>query len=317
MKKSIVAVALASMLSLLAVAAPKDEFPVFTGEHAENAVVLGTKGLTWWNMAKGLSVIYWNLNVMNKTTEYNIPLKIYKMKKAGGKWEELGDITLGAPCEISEFDDSKFGKGEKDYKFYAVVPQNGKSYNITITDDYANYFAYSRRYLFINVAPLDPDADMSYKKNAKIINVADVEASSNGAKFKDNINIVNKTSDETVALRLYGFSDQYPSQKKAIVQFKWQYYGAGDDGADKIKASQRIWVYGDNVKSEAWNPVSFVKAGRDVAEAKVYAFNAYSYKQYIGTAKLYKNIAVVFEGGKSYSMKTYIQDDDLFIELTD
>ena len=297
----------------LSAAAKAVELPSFTGENSENAVVVGTKGLYGWSLPANKGDFFY-LDVVNKTNEYNIPLKIYMMKKDGGKWEELGNLTLDTPCQVKQFDTDHFGKDEKAYAYFAIGPQNGKAYNITVSDDWVTHVAYAKKYLVFTVAPVNPDEDMSYKDKATIIKLADLYTQNPDETFKDNIKVINNTSSSTVGVKIYGFSEEYDPLIKPLKKISEQIYGAGDGGADKVKESQRIWIYGLNVKSEAWNAVSFVEAKQGSNDAE---FHSQGLFHFWSGPFLYKNFAVVFEDGKSYKVNAHIEHDDLYIELTD
>ena len=296
----------------MSAAAKAVELPAFTGENSENAVVVGTKGLYGWSLPANKTDFFY-LDVANKTNEYNIPLKIYMMKKDGGTWEELGNLTLDKPCQVKQFDTEHFGKSEKAYAYFAIVPQNGKAYNITVSDDWCSFGAYTKKYLVFTVAPINPDEDMSYKDKATIIKLADLYAQDSKEQFKDNIKIINNTSSSNIGVRIYGFSEEYDPLIKPLKKISEQVYGDGD-GSDKVKESQRIWIYGLNVKSDAWNAVAYVNAKQGSNDAEFHSRGMFHF--WTGPF-IYKNFAVVFEDGKTYTVKAHIEHDDLYIELTD
>ena len=309
MKKAMIAgvMLLAAVFTLNA--ASKTELPKFP--DAENAGVVAVDKLQLWKM-DGITCRKY-LDVMNKTTEEGIPLKIYALKKDGGKWEEIGDITLGAPCSATEFDSEKFGRNYRKYKYFAAVPQNGKSYRITAGDDYLDYFAFQKSWLVLNVIPENPEEDMSYKDNAVIIRRAEFDKND---KFDDNITVVNRTSDDGFSVSIYGIIDEDFDSSKLKPTKKLRERLFGVDGENPANESQRILVYGYSEKSEAWNPLcGGTFNGTDKIEA-VYHPNFGGWKKICGGAPLYKTFGIVFSNGKKYSVTPTLDGGNLILELT-
>ena len=308
MKKSLMTVLLAFAAVFTMNAASKTELPAFP--DAENAGVVAVDKLQLWKLG-GITCRKY-LDVVNKTTEAGIPLKIYALKKAGGKWEEVGEITTGAPCSTTEFDSENFGREYKGHKYFAVVPQNGKKYRVTAGDDYIDYFAFQKGWLVLNIIPENPEEDMSYKDNAVIIRRTEFDKNK---KFDDNITVVNKTGDTDFSVSIYGIVDEdFDSSKmKPTKKLKERLFGV--EGENPANESQRILVYGYSVESEAWNPLcGGTFSGTDKIDA-IYHPNYGGWK-FFGGAPLYSTFGIVFSNGKKYGVNPVLDGGNLTLELT-
>lgn len=271
-----------------------------------NPVVLGTQGLDSWGKPVAFSKFY--LKIINKTNENDIPLDFFCMKRLGQNWQRAGSAFLLNPCEHvqTEADQNLY-----ECNFWAVVPTNGKSYKITVSDDLFWYFGYGKFFLIISVEPLDPQADMSYKKGAAIIKTSDITS---GKKFDGNFRIYNKTGDKDFYVCFYGFSESYSLGKPKSKKMRARIYGK-DEELTPIQKSQRISIYGMNVETEAWNAIGAEKVNDNPEKYVEPDFHPRFYSDCYGLP-IYEYFALTFSNGKKYKVKANFGSSDIYIELT-
>ena len=306
MKKALLAFAAGIFALFSTFAADKSELPSFP--NAKNAVVVGTDKLQMWKF-NDFTRRY--IDVANKTTETGIPVKIYTMKNFGDKWQELGSMELGVPCSNTEFDSTKFGSEYRKYKYFALVPQNGKKYKVVASDDYLDYAVFSKAWLVLNVMPENPDEDMSYKENAVIIRRSDFDPKYN---FEDNIKVVNKTGDRNFSISIYAFNENGFNEQKLDSAKKYKERFTGSSSPNPSVESQKIVIYGYNVKTEAWNSLCAATFTNN-SEADANYHPNYSKWKWWGGAVLYENFAIVSSNGKKYKVKPRVERSNLTIEL--
>ncbi|MBP3710241.1 MAG: hypothetical protein J6I73_07570 [Treponema sp.] len=180
------------MLCTMSFALIAQDLPTFTGEG--NATIFDTKTLKGKYGDK--------LQLINLTNEKNISFAIFALKNAKSTdWVQMGTLALNGTLDTVELESEEFEGKYNKYKYYAIVPQNGKKYDITMDTDLHDYFVIKHNILAFLIG--STSADTSYKKNAVILDMVTVQG-----KFKDQIKLVNKSSDNNFNIVVYGFDDE-------------------------------------------------------------------------------------------------------------
>ena len=247
--------AMALMVAAAFAAKKKGALPEFDGEGKEYAAVFSAKDLrNWYKLSSGSGKAY--LDFINKTNESDIPLRIFRRRATEQKWQYFGDIKLGGPCGITQYDNKYFGVMESHFDYWAIVPQNKKKYLILSASEFEPGLV-GKNFLIFYVLPENPEADMSYKKDAVIIDAAELE---NVKNFSGDVKVINKTGDEGFEVRLYGLNEGFNpdlplsgtthTTLEAMNEYK------------KVTGNTAYFspLYGINVKSDAWNCIGAAKA---------------------------------------------------------
>ena len=317
MKKTFKAAVVTAFMFVSAVAVSAKEKSFLRPFDAPNASVCGYREMKILSGGKDFNIkegrCMFNLDIVNKTNETGIPVKVYTAKKIkGGEWIEVGEVTLGVPGSVTSSGD-EFGAKYEDYKFFALVPQNGKKYLVTMDDDFQYYYAFAKKWVVLTVHPLYADEDLSYQENAVTVKKADFDPK---GKFKDNIKFVNETGETDFSVSMYGFNeDGWPKLGKLKVDGRIKEQILGQKYPDDIDETSRIWIYGYNVNSKAWNALTAATfaAGDEKNEVDGNFHPIYFNTDY-GPA-IYHNYGFVFSNGKKYNVQPELKGKDLIITI--
>lgn len=175
---------------LISVAAFAQNLPEFT--EADNAYVFDAKQLKedFGDACK----------IVNLSFEDNLSFDVYVMKSNKKKWLFAGSGTVNGILDSCAVE-SEYDGDWDDYRYFAIVPKQDRAYKITFTWDNTFMYAFSRE-VCVFLVDVEADTPDEYKNNSTIIDVNSVKG-----KFKDNIKLVNKSSDTYMDFLIFGFDD--------------------------------------------------------------------------------------------------------------
>ena len=173
---------------LISVAAFAQNLPAFT--EADNAYVFDAKKLKE-DFGDGCKIV-------NLSYEDNLSFDVYVMKSNKKKWLFAGSGTVNGVLD-SCFLDSEYNGDFDDYRYFAIVPKVEKDYTITFTWDNTFMYAFNKE-VCVFLIDIESETPSKYKENSTIIDVNSVSG-----KFKDNIKLINKSSDSNMEFLIFGF----------------------------------------------------------------------------------------------------------------
>ncbi len=187
--KKLITLVVAAVISVTAFA---QNLPAFT--EAENAYVFDAKKLDE-DFGDGCKIV-------NLSFEENLSFDVYVMKSNKKKWILAGSGTVSGvmdDCEIEQQMDGDFD----DYRYFALVPKTKKDYQIQFTYDSVFMYAFSKEVCVFLIDVADSEVPAKIKSNSTIIDVDSVKG-----KFKDNIKLVNKSSDSNMDFLIFGYDEE-------------------------------------------------------------------------------------------------------------
>ena len=209
--KKLITLLVAVFISVAAFAA--DNLPAFT--EADNAYVFD---------AKKLKEDYGdNCKIVNLSFGENLKFDVYVMKSNKKQWLLAGSATLNG-CMDSVAVESEYDGKWDNYRYFALVPKDDNKYIVDFTYDSIFLYAFSREACVFTV-DIEGDTPEKVRNNSTIIDVNAVKG-----KFKDNIKLINKSSDSNMDFLIFGFDDPNAT--------KWNTVGKSDlkgyDDSDNI-----------------------------------------------------------------------------------
>lgn len=184
---------------LISVAAFAQNLPAFT--EAENAYVFDAKKLDE-DFGDGCKIV-------NLSFENNLTFDVYVMKSNKKNWLLAGSGTVNGILDACLLE-SEYDGDWDDYRYFAIVPKEMKDYKITFTWDNTFMYAFNKE-VCVFLVDIESETPEKYKKNSTIIDVNSV----NG-KFKDNIKLINKSSDSNMDFLIFGFDDPNAAKWNAV-----------------------------------------------------------------------------------------------------
>ncbi len=176
--------------AFVTVAAFAQSLPEFT--DADNAYVFD---------AKALKEDYDDYcKVVNLSFEENLSFDIYVMKSNKKEWVMAGSATVNGildTCTLESELDGKFGR----YRYFALVPQDGREYKVTFTYDEIDMYVVEHYYAVFLVDVVE-DTPAEIRENSTIIDVNSIPG-----KFKDNIKFESKSSETELEFLVFGFDE--------------------------------------------------------------------------------------------------------------
>ena len=235
--KKLFTLLVAVFISVAAFAA--DNLPAFT--DADNAYVFD---------AKKLKEDYGdNCKIVNLSFEENLSFDVYVMKSNKKQWLLAGSATVSG-CMDSCTLESKYDGNFDDYRYFALVPKQDRDYIVEFTYDSIFMYAFSKE-ACVFLIDVKVDTPEKVRNNSTIIDVNAVSG-----KFKDNIKLINKSSDSNMDFLIFGFNDPNAT--------KWDTVGKSDlKGYDDS----------DNIDS----PINDSSNSKKYAYYAVYALNGKKY----------------------------------------
>ena len=230
--------------AVLTVATFADNLPAFT--EAENAYVFDAKKLDE-DYGDGCKIV-------NLTFEENLSFDVYVMKSNKKKWFLAGSGTVNGildSCSIEEQMEGDFD----DYRYFALVPKVKKDYKIEFTYDNTFMYAFKKE---ISVFLVDIDGSevpSKIKNNSTIIDVDSVKG-----KFKDNIKLINKSSDSNMDFLIFGYDNEGDTKWNAVGSSHLKEFDDSDSIDTPINSSENskkykfYAVYAKNGKKYDVNP---------------------------------------------------------------
>ena len=184
---------------LISAAAFAQKLPQFT--ESDNAYVFDAKQLKE-DFGDGCKIV-------NLSFEENLSFDVYVMKSNKKQWLFAGRGTVNGVLD-SCFLDSEFNGDFDDYRYFAIVPKEKKDYKITFTWDNTFMYAFNKE-VCVFLVDIEADTPAKYKENSTIIDVNGVKG-----KFKDNIKLINKSSDSNIDFLIFGFDDPDAAKWNAV-----------------------------------------------------------------------------------------------------
>lgn len=185
--KKIVTILLTVLISVVAFA---QSLPEFT--EAENAYVFDAKKFKE-DFGDGCKIV-------NLSYENNLTFDVYIMKSNKKSWILAGTGTVNGLLDACLLESEYDGKFDN-YRYFAIVPKEEKNYQITFTWDNTFMYAFNRE-VCVFLVDVESETPEQYKNNSTIIEVSSVKG-----KFKDNIKLVNKSSDSNMEFLIFGFDE--------------------------------------------------------------------------------------------------------------
>lgn len=184
MKKFIIS----TLISLIGLSLFAQSLPAFT--EADNAFVAD---------AKSFKEDYGDYcKVINLTDKNDFAFDIYVMKSNKKEWTFAGTATLNGLLDTDTIDSELNGSFGR-YRYFAIVPKDGNTYNITASPDELNMYVV-RHYYFAFIVDSTEDTPANIRNNSTIIDVDSISG-----KFKDNIKFSSSSSEADLDFVVYGF----------------------------------------------------------------------------------------------------------------
>ena len=175
---------------LITAAAFAQNLPEFT--EADNAYVFDAKKLKE-DFGDGCKIV-------NLSYENNLTFDVYVMKSNKKSWSLAGTGTVNGVLDACLLESEYDGKFDN-FRYFAIVPKTEKDYQITFTWDNTFMYAFNRE-VCVFLVDIEAETPAQYKNNSTIIDVNSVKG-----KFKDNIKLVNKSSDSNMEFLIFGFDE--------------------------------------------------------------------------------------------------------------
>lgn len=177
-----------TLTSLIGLSLFAQALPEFT--EADNAFVAD---------AKTLKEDYGDYcKVVNLTDESDISFDIYVMKSNKKAWTFAGTATLDGLLDTDTIESELNGSFGR-YRYFAIVPQDGKNYKVTAAADELNMYVV-KHFFFVFLVDSTEDTPENIRNNSTIIDVDSISG-----KFKDNIKFSSSSSETDLDFVVYGF----------------------------------------------------------------------------------------------------------------
>lgn len=184
MKKKLLSILVAFVATSMLAAAALPEFP-----DDETAIVFDTKTLKddWGD----------GIKFVNLTTDDDITFQMYATKNPKKGWEYVGETSVsGAMTSVDV--ESQLSKDVDDYRYYALINKTDKAYKVDMYAEEISMYVISKETLVFTISPTE-ETPIVLPENASIIEVATVKG-----KFKDNVKLVNNSSDSGIKFIVFG-----------------------------------------------------------------------------------------------------------------
>ena len=179
--------------------------------------------------------------IVNLTFEKDLTFDVYLMKSNKKKWLHAGEATVSGILDSCVLE-SEYDGDYDDYRYFALVPKDDRKYNVTFTYDNVFMYAFSKESC-VFLVDMDVDTPSDVRSNSTIIDVNSVKG-----KFKDNIKLINKSSDSNMDFYIFGFDSPDAT--------KWNAVGKGDlKGFDDSDSIDTIVNDSSNMKKYAYYAV--------------------------------------------------------------
>lgn len=138
--------------------------------------------------------------IVNLSTENNLSFDVYVMKSNKKEWLFAGSATVNGVLDSVTLESEYEGHYER-YRYFAIVPKDGRDYKVRFTWDEIDMYVVEHHYCAFLVNPV-ADVPANVRDNSTIIDVNSIKG-----KFKDNIKLINKSKDSNMDFVIFGFNN--------------------------------------------------------------------------------------------------------------
>lgn len=189
-----------------------------------------------------------NCKVINLSFEENLSFDVYVMKSNKKQWLLAGTATVNGILDACVLE-SKYDGDYDDYRYFALVPKDNRKYDVTFTCDSIFLYAFFKEACVFLVDIPGATTPDKYKKNATIIDSKSIKG-----KFKDNIKLINKSSDSNIDFLIFGFDEEGAEKWNAVGKSDLKEYDDSDtmdaplNNSDDKKIYNYYAIYATNGK---------------------------------------------------------------------
>ena len=191
--------------------------------------------------------------VVNLTFDEKLAFDVYLMKSNKKKWLFAGDAIVNGILDSCVLE-SEYDGDYDDYRYFALVPKDDRKYNVTFTWDNVFMYAFSKESC-VFLVDNDADTPENVRNNSTVIDVNSVKG-----KFKDNIKLINKSSDSNMDFIIFGFDDPNATKWNAVGKSDLKEFNDSDtvdtiiNDSSNMKKYAYYAVYALNGKKYDVNP---------------------------------------------------------------